>query len=41
MIPGRLRLLEVPIPAGGLEVERGAIRTLPRAADERPGEPAS
>jgi hypothetical protein len=41
VIPGRLRLLEVPIPPGGLEVERGAIRALPPAADERPGEPAS
>jgi hypothetical protein len=41
VIPGRLRLLEVPIPPGGLEVERGAIRALPPAADEKPGEPAS
>jgi hypothetical protein len=29
LIPGRLRLLEVPIPPGGLEVERGAVRALP------------
>ena len=41
VIPGRLRLLEVPSPAGGLEVERGAIRPLPPPADGKPGEPAS
>lgn len=31
LIPKRLRLLEVPVPPGGLEVERGAIRALPAA----------
>jgi hypothetical protein len=41
LIPGRLRLLEVPIPPGGLEVERGAIRALPPTADEKPKQPAS
>ena len=41
VIPGRLRLLEVPIPPGGLEVERGAIRALPPPADGTPGEAAS
>ncbi len=41
LIPGRLRLLEVPIPPGGLEVERGAIRALPPTADEKPRQPAS
>ncbi|MEB3318320.1 MAG: hypothetical protein VKO39_09315 [Cyanobacteriota bacterium] len=33
LIPGRLRLLEVPIPASGLEVERGAVRPLPASTD--------
>lgn len=37
VIPGRLRLLEVPIPPGGLEVERGAIRTLAPSADGKLG----
>ncbi|MFM9046775.1 MAG: hypothetical protein ACKOOH_03815 [Cyanobium sp.] len=41
LIPGRLRLLEVPIPPAGLEVERGAIRLLPPSADGGPGKPAS
>ena len=41
VIPKRLRLLEVPIPPGGLEVERGAIRALPPAADAGPRKPAS
>jgi hypothetical protein len=41
LIPGRLRLLEVPIPAGGLEVERGAVRALPPPADGRADQPPS
>ncbi|MEB3333926.1 MAG: hypothetical protein VKP70_02965 [Cyanobacteriota bacterium] len=35
VIPDRLRVLEVPIPPDGLEVERGAIRALPAPADAR------
>jgi hypothetical protein len=41
LIPGRLRLLEVPIPVGGLEVERGAVRALPPPADGRADQPPS
>jgi hypothetical protein len=41
VIPGRLRLLEVPVPPGGLEVERGAIRALPPAADAGAKDPPS
>jgi len=41
VIPGRLRLLEVPIPPAGLEVERGAIRALPPPADARADQPSS
>ncbi|MFN9545704.1 MAG: hypothetical protein ACK6AD_01325 [Cyanobacteriota bacterium] len=42
LIPGRLRLLEVPIPATGLEVERGAVRALPpRTEDTRASQPPS
>ena len=39
LIPGRLRLIEVPVPASGLEVERGAIRALPAAGDPGPSQP--
>jgi hypothetical protein len=39
LIPGRLRLLEVPIPPGGLEVERGAVRALPPPADGMAAQP--
>ncbi|MFN9646085.1 MAG: hypothetical protein ACK6BG_13440 [Cyanobacteriota bacterium] len=41
LVPGRLRLLEVPIPADGLEVERGAVRALPPPADGRVDQPPS
>jgi hypothetical protein len=41
LIPGRLRLLEVPIPPSGLEVERGAVRPLPPPADARGDQPSS
>lgn len=41
LIPGRLRLLEVPIPPAGLEVERGAVRALPPPADGRGHQPPS
>ena len=41
VLPGRLRLLEVPIPPDGLEVERGAIRALPPPADARDDQPPS
>ena len=41
LIPGRLRLLEVPIPPSGLEVERGAVRPLPPPADARANQPPS
>jgi hypothetical protein len=41
LIPGRLRLLEVPIPPSGLEVERGAVRPLPAPADARGDHPSS
>lgn len=35
VIPHRLRLLEVPIPPEGLEVQRGGIRALPAPADAK------
>jgi hypothetical protein len=41
LIPGRLRLLEVPVPPGGLEVERGAVRALPFPADGTLAQPPS
>jgi hypothetical protein len=41
IIPGRLRLLEVPIPPEGLEVERGAVRALQPPAGERGNQPSS
>ncbi|MEB3156956.1 MAG: hypothetical protein VKO26_05915 [Cyanobacteriota bacterium] len=41
LLPGRLRLLEVPVPAEGLEVERGAVRALPPPAGGTGGQPPS
>jgi hypothetical protein len=41
VIPGRLRLLEVPVPPQGLEVERGAIRARPAPPDGGGDQPPS
>ena len=42
VIPGRQRLLEVPLPPpDGLEMKRGAIRALPPPADARDNQPPS
>ncbi len=36
LIPGRLQLIEVPVPAGGLEVGRRSVERLDAGAAERP-----
>ena len=41
LIPGRLRLIEVPVPAGGLEVGRRRVAPAPAAAGDGVAEPAS
>ena len=41
VIPGRQRLLEVPLPPDGLEMKRGAIRSLPPPANARDNQPPS